>query len=197
MNVRLVYEVLSDLARRIEAMGNGDASAEVKRLSREQYKANTLNEQQLEQTRKALEQSQQALDELKRQYEEQERRARLDVVTDLFPVLDSIESGVTSGAVQIKTLLSSSPEAAKTLAAWLNGQRLLRERLLALLASQGVRPLQAKNQAFDPDYHVAVKVVSNPSIPSGQVVAEERRGYISGETVLRYAEVVVNKTTEE
>ncbi|MBN1430989.1 MAG: nucleotide exchange factor GrpE [Anaerolineae bacterium] len=193
MNIRLVYEAISNLARRIEAIGDTD----IKRLSREQYKTNTLNEQHLEQTKKALAQSQQALDELKHQYEEREKRARFEVLTALFPVLDSIEAGVLSGVTQIKTMMPVNPEAAKTLAAWLDGQRLLRERLLGILASEGIRPLKAKGQLFDPHHHVAVKIVDKPDLPTGQIVAEERRGYISEDTILRYAEVVVNKPTKE
>lgn len=197
MNIRLIYESLSDLARRIEAMNGNDAGAEIKRLSREQYKANTLAEQQAEQTKRAIEQSQQALDELKRQQEERERHARLEVITALLPVMDSIEAGIASGASQAKALMGLHPEAAQALAAWLNGQRLLRERLLALLDAEGVTPLASKGQMFDPHLHVAIKVVNNPAIPSGQIVAEERRGYGRGDTVLRYAEVVVNKHPKE
>lgn len=198
MNIRLIYESLSDLARRVEAIGgSNDAGAEIKRLSREQYKANTLAEQQAEQTRRALEQSQQALDELKRQQEEREQRARLEVVTALLPLMDSIEAGIASGASQAKSLMGLHPEAAQALAAWLNGQRLLRERLLALLNAEGVSPLTAKGQMFDPHLHVAVKVVNHPDLPSGQIVAEERRGYKQENTILRYAEVIVNKATKE
>lgn len=196
MNIRLIYESLSDLARRIEALGSIDA-AELKRLAREQYKTNTLAEKQAEQTKRALDQSQQALDELKQQQEEYQRRARLEVVTALLPIMDSIEAGIASGVSQAKALMGLHPEAAQALAAWLNGQRLLRERLLALLDAEGVNPLASKGQMFDPHLHVAIKVVNNPEIPSGQIVAEERRGYGRGDTVLRYAEVIVNKHTKE
>ena len=112
-------------------------------------------------------------------------------------MLDSIEAGLRSGAVQVKTLLPTSPEAARALVSWLKGQQLLRERLLKLLESEGVTPILAVGQLFDPYLHVAVKAVNDPSKEAGSVVSEERRGYRYGDTVLRYADVIVNQSAEK
>jgi molecular chaperone GrpE len=78
------------------------------------------------------------------------------------------------------------------LAAWLEGLKFVRDRLLDLLAAEGVRPIEAVGDAFDPYLHVVVETVpATDSVPAGTVVRETRRGYLAGETVLRYAEVVV------
>ena len=89
-----------------------------------------------------------------------------------------------------------APGAARALAAWLDGQRLLRERLLAVLAVEGVQPFATKGEQFDPQHHVALKVAHDPAQPSGQILAVERRGYRCGDRVLRYAEVVVNRSED-
>ncbi len=78
------------------------------------------------------------------------------------------------------------------LAAWLEGLKFVQARLLDLLAAEGVRPIEAEGDTFDPYLHVVVEtVVATDSVPAGTVVRETRRGYLAGETVLRYAEVVV------
>ncbi len=205
MSNRLIFQALHDLARRIDALDHArtnGASADdteealdkqLKRLSREVFKANTLFEAQSEQTQKALETAQSALGDLGEQQTTAVQQARLEMVRALLPVLDSIEAGLKSGTKQVKALLETSPEAARALAAWLKGQQLLRERLLKLLEAEGVTPIAAVGQVFDPYKHVAVKAVQDPQRASGLVVAEERRGYQHGDMVLRYADVIVNR----
>lgn len=195
MNTRHIYEAISELARRVESR-NG-IEGDIKRLSREQYRANTLAEQQHEQTRQALDLAEQMLEELKAEHEKQISAARLEVIKELFPVLDSIEAGVTSGVAQIKALMDDSPETARGLAAWLDGQRLLRDRLLAILAEEDVELIPSKGLIFDPLRHIAVKVAWDPARPSGQIISVQRQGYARGDIILRYAEVIVNRTEEE
>ena len=89
--------------------------------------------------------------------------------------------------------LAADNQAAAILAAWLDGQRLLRDRLLAILSEAGIEPIPTVGQTFDPYRHVAVGTVEDESLPDGHIVAEERRGYAAGDHVLRYAEVVVVK----
>jgi molecular chaperone GrpE (heat shock protein) len=82
-------------------------------------------------------------------------------------------------------------------AAWLRGLELVRERCLVTLAAEGVRPIEAVGQPFEPNFHVAVDTTpAAADVLSGTVVAELRRGYAVGARVLRYAEVVVARTVE-
>ena len=113
----------------------------------------------------------------------------------LMPVLDSIEAGLQSGQVQCERITDDS--ARETLLAWLDGQRLLRERLLTLLDKENVRPIQTVGQAFDPYRHVAVETAPDPGRPAGTIIEERRRGYESDGRVLRFAEVVVSQHARE
>jgi len=84
---------------------------------------------------------------------------------------------------------SSSDEA---MAAWLEGLEFVRERLLDVLSAEGVRPIETDGEMFDPNLHVAVEATpATDGQPAGSVVQETRRGYHIGDTVLRYAEVIV------
>ncbi|MCX6032233.1 MAG: nucleotide exchange factor GrpE [Chloroflexi bacterium] len=103
--------------------------------------------------------------------------------------------GEPSGGM--KPAEASSPEADDRsrpgeLAAWLEGLKFVQDRLLDLLAAEGVRPIEAEGDTFDPYLYVVVEtVVATDRVPAGTIVREIRRGYLAGETVLRYAEVVV------
>ncbi len=82
--------------------------------------------------------------------------------------------------------------AASELTAWLEGLHFVQDRLLAVLDAEGVRPIEAEGDTFDPRLHVAIETVpATEDTPAGTIVHETRRGYLAGETVLRYAEVVV------
>jgi molecular chaperone GrpE len=82
----------------------------------------------------------------------------------------------------------------EALDAWLVGLTFVRQRLLDTLAAEGVRPMDAKGQPFDPQRHIALEVVPSANgLPPGAVAAELRRGYMVGERVLRHAEVAVTR----
>jgi molecular chaperone GrpE len=210
MSDRLIFQALNDIARRIDALDNtrtnGSSSGEedkaeldkqIKRLSREVFKTNTLVEAQSEQNQQALAAAQAALHDLRQQQGAAIQQAKLDLIKALLPVLDGIDAGLRSGAKQVKTMFNTSPEAARALATWLKGQQLLRERLLKLLETEGVTPIAAVGQLFDPYQHVAVNAANDPNRTNGLVLAEERRGYQHGDTVLRYADVIVNRHTDQ
>lgn len=219
MSHRLLYEVLSELAQRVQALNGQPGQAaeskepfdlleldkQIKRLAREVYKANTLSETHTEQNRAAVESARQALealqkerqDQITQQREEIARQARLEVAKALLPVVDGIENGISSGALQIKGLLTTAPDSARILIGWLNGQRLLRERLLKLLEAEGVTPIPTVGQPFDPYRHVVVKTDADNTKAIGIILREEQRGYLYGNGVLRYAEVIVNKPTQQ
>ncbi len=191
---RHVWETVSDfLSQQGNLAGDGLAALEKQlgKLGREQYKANTLAEAQAERLTATLETLQDTLSRQEVARDEAVRRARLDILEALLPVLDGLEAGLKSGGRHAYRLhQQGSPEAA-TLAAWLDGQRLLRDRLLALLEAEGIRPIPAIGKPFDPYRHVAVGTARDESLPEGQIVAEEQRGYAAGDQVLRYARVVV------
>ena len=83
------------------------------------------------------------------------------------------------------------PEA---LAGWLRGLELLRERLLEHLAEENICPMVTLGKPFDPSLHLACEgVAADRAHPPGTIVGQTRPGYLMGDTVLRYAEVVVAK----
>ena len=78
-------------------------------------------------------------------------------------------------------------------AAWSNGIELIYRKLLTYLESQGVQPMQAEGQTFDPNLHEAVTLEESPQHESGQIIEVLQPGYMLGDKILRPAMVRVAK----
>jgi molecular chaperone GrpE len=74
-----------------------------------------------------------------------------------------------------------------------NGIELIFQKLLSALKKQGVEPIEAIGQAFDPQIHEAIFQVEDKEKPSNIVVDEATKGYRHKDKVLRFSKVVVNK----
>lgn len=72
-------------------------------------------------------------------------------------------------------------------ATWANGVELIYRKLANILEAQGVRPIAALGQLFDPNQHEAIGHVDSAEIPSGHVAEVVQTGYLIGERVLRPA----------
>jgi molecular chaperone GrpE (heat shock protein) len=98
------------------------------------------------------------------------------------------------GEMPEATHAPTTPEAnaaATALNAWLRGLALVRDRFLVLMAQEGIQPIQALKQPFDPRLHVVVQTEARSDFPPNTIVREVRRGFRQANRVLRYAEVVV------
>lgn len=175
-------EALALLAEKVEGV-----EKIVSRLAKEQFKANSLTEDALAAVKSTLLPPVGSPVERASQMKPPAPNSRL--LEALMPILDGIEAGLVSGQTQAS--LIGDQRARDTLMGWLEGQRLLRDRLLALLDKENVRPIESVGQLFDPYHHVAVDTVFDPSQPTGTIVEERRRGYETDQRVLRFAEVVV------
>jgi len=71
------------------------------------------------------------------------------------------------------------------------GVRVIRDQLLAVLEGLGYRRYGEVDVPFDPQRHEVVSVVENPDLEPGTVVAVVRPGYGEGPNQLRPASVVV------
>ncbi len=76
---------------------------------------------------------------------------------------------------------------------FLQGVRMVRDELQAVLERFGLKPIEALGEAFDPNRHDALGLMpagAGEGEP-GQVAAEVRRGYLLNGRVLRAAQVLV------
>jgi molecular chaperone GrpE len=80
-------------------------------------------------------------------------------------------------------------------AAWVEGVSAIDRKLRLLLESEGVTPIPAIGQAFDPRLHEAIMNEPTTEHPDGTVVKELQRGYEINGRVLRPALVAVADNT--
>jgi molecular chaperone GrpE len=104
---------------------------------------------------------------------EQTRYANERLISRVLPILDDFERAFSALPRDLYSLT------------WIDGVNLIAAKLMAILQQEGVKPIEAMGQAFDPTKHEAILVegVSDPY--SGVVVAELQRGYTIHDRVLR------------
>lgn len=227
---RQVWAALASLLQKVEQdapppPADGSALAaleqEVRKLGKTQFKANALAEEQAARWEKMLEAAQAAQDQQARLLDtlaaERAAAARQTLLEATLPALDGLDNAIRSGRqyLHIRDTAATKPDLTPAqarlvspadramLAGWLDGLRLVRARLLAILEVGDVTPIPTIGQLFDPYLHVAVGTVSeipprlepvpfrSSSIETNLIVAEERPGYRSPAGVLRFAEVIV------
>jgi len=120
----------------------------------------------------------------KRQEREQEefiKQANANLISKLLPVLDDFDLA-----------FEHLPEdVAKS--SWVEGFALIHRKLQNILEQEGVTPIEAVGQPFDPTLHEAVSHEESDEVESGHIIAEVRKGYRMGDKVLRPALVRVAK----
>jgi molecular chaperone GrpE len=128
---------------------------------------------------------------LRRDVDKEVERARRGVLADVLDVIDNLDRALA--AARDAGSGGGTTDAAAC-ASLVKGVELVRDLLLAKLASYGVTPAGAEGQPFDPRVHDAVAIlpVTAPD-EDERVVSVVRPGYAIGEDVLRPATVVVGR----
>jgi molecular chaperone GrpE len=80
---------------------------------------------------------------------------------------------------------------------WLDGIRLVERKLTSTLEAEGVTPIEALGQPFDPNLHEAVVHEETTAHPDNQVIGELQRGYRLHDRVLRPSLVRVANNPKE
>jgi molecular chaperone GrpE len=76
-------------------------------------------------------------------------------------------------------------------AVWAQGIELIYRKFISMLESEGVKPMLAEGEMFDPNLHEAISQEDSREHESGQVIGVIQQGYTIGDRVLRPALVRV------
>lgn len=145
--------------------------AEAERKAQENYELALRVKAEAENQRKRME----------REAENSRRFALERFVTDLVPVLDSMEQGL---AIEVKD------EAAKAMR---EGLELTMKLLLDVMKKHGVERVDPKGQPFNPEHHEAMSMVESTEVDPHHVLEVYQKGYLLNGRVVRPARVVVSK----
>lgn len=118
---------------------------------------------------------------LQRDQEQIKNNLIADVVKEYLAVSDDIERA-----------LKNAPDG-NEVKDWVEGVRLISQKLQNILESEGVQRIPAENEIFDPHRHEAIATEENPLFESGHVIEIIQQGYQIGDRVIRPARVKVAK----
>jgi len=118
---------------------------------------------------------------LQRDQELMKNNLTVDVVKKYLVVSDDIDRA-----------LKNAPDGDEV-KGWLEGIRLIYQKLQTILESEGVQRIPAENENFDPHRHEAIATEENPLFESGHVIEIIQQGYQIGDRVIRPARVKVAK----
>ena len=99
-------------------------------------------------------------------------------ISSILPVIDDFERA-------IKTM-----ETAKDVKAVKEGVELIYNKFMAVMAQNGVKVIETKDQPLDTDYHEAIAVIPAPSEEQkGKILDCVQTGYTLNDKVIRHAKV--------
>ena len=118
---------------------------------------------------------------------EQDREASLGLANEallikLLVIVDDFDRAIANKPDE----LAKSP--------WVDGIVAIDRKLRQLLDSEGLTPIEAAGQMFDPHQHEAIVQVETTKVPEGTVTEELQRGYRLRDRVLRPSLVAVAKS---
>lgn len=109
------------------------------------------------------------------------KQANAALIARLLPILDDFQRAFQTIPVDLRGLT------------WIEGIALIERKLDAILESEGLVPIEAVGQPFDPTLHMAVMQEESDQYEDGTVIAEFQKGYKLNDRVLRPSYVKVAK----
>src|SRR5437660_6330381 len=115
-----------------------------------------------------------------REKEEAIKYANSSLLERLVAIVDNFELGLSAAREESE----SSPI--------YSGINLVLKQLNDFLAENGLQPIEAVGQKFDPNLHEAIAHEPSQEFPEGTVIRQTRRGYRFKDRLLRPSSVVVS-----
>lgn len=99
-----------------------------------------------------------------------------DIVSGFLPIIDNLEKAVEA---------ETKDEEYK------KGIELVLKQFKDVLASKGVKEIEAVGKTFDPELHEAVSSIVDEDLGEKEIAQEYRKGYKIGNRVIRHSMVIV------
>ncbi|MCB9992594.1 MAG: nucleotide exchange factor GrpE [Hyphomicrobiaceae bacterium] len=110
-----------------------------------------------------------------------------DFARDMLTAIDNLERALHAVSDEARAGASAD------MMALIEGIEMTEREMQRLMQKNGVKPIIAEGERFDPHKHQAMFEVPDPSVPEGTVVSVMQSGFEIGERVLRPALVGVSK----
>jgi len=74
-----------------------------------------------------------------------------------------------------------------------DGLNSILKNMESLMQKYNVKPIEALGEIFNPNYHEAISIISDPTLDDNTITKEIRKGYISHESIIRPTLVEISK----
>lgn len=125
---------------------------------------------------------------VKRDIDDAVMRKTQSLLSGFLPSVDNLERALEIAGT---AMASASDENEGNISQVVKGIEMVRDEFIKALEKQGIEPVQAVGQAFDPAVHDALQQIDSPDHPPGVVIREFEKGYKMGDRLLRPARVIV------
>ena len=115
-----------------------------------------------------------------REKEEAFKYANSSLLERLIAIVDNFELGLEAARAEGE----KSPV--------FSGMSMVLKQLMDFLTDNGLQPIDATGQKFDPNLHEAIAHEPNNEVPEGMIIRQTRRGYRMKDRLLRPSSVVVS-----
>ena len=78
-----------------------------------------------------------------------------------------------------------------------DGLNSILKNMESLMQKYNVTPIEALGEIFDPNYHEAISIISDPTLDDNTITKEIRKGYISHERIIRPTLVEISKKDDD
>ena len=160
-----------------EAAGGESLQARIAALEEEVDQAQAKADENLDGWQRALADFSNYRKRVERERDQFQQESRGSVLKSYLEIVDDLERA-----------LKNRPEDGEG-AEWAEGIELIYRKLQTMLENEGVVPMEAVGQTFDPNLHEAIFQEESEDHDSGVIIEVIQQGYMLGERVLRPARV--------
>jgi molecular chaperone GrpE len=111
--------------------------------------------------------------------------ANEELIGEILPVLDDFERSMKMSKDR------------KDLENFYRGVELIYQKLVKILESEGIKPIETVGKPFDVHYHDALMQIPREDLPSFTILEEVEKGYTFHDKVIRHAKVIVSSAPAE
>lgn len=104
-----------------------------------------------------------------------------ELIKNLLPLIDTLETALASARQD------------DAIASFVKGIELIYKDLMAVLEKEGLKPIKAVGEKFDPYKHEVTMTTIDEDLPEDTVLEELQKGYMLGSKVIRTAKVEVSR----
>ena len=122
---------------------------------------------------------------------ESEKRLKFaneNIIKGIIPVLDSLKAAIKSINEKV-----DNDDSESQLVTFSEGVELVYKQLIDVLKVNGLVPIEALGEVFDPNIHESVFAIESDEVSEGNIIEELRTGYKLYDRIIRASQVIVSK----